>query len=144
MTPARREVVQGSPPTVESIATAGVEFALVIRAGAPAVGAHFVTPLQAALQVGILAHLCGAEIPRHFHRPLERRLFGTAEVLIVERGSCMLEIFDGEQLVAEPELKAGDVAIILSGGHGLRMLEDTVIIEVKQGPYLGVEEKVRY
>ena len=31
--------------------------------------------------------------------------------------------------------------LMISGGHGFRMLEDTVLFEVKQGPYTGLDEK---
>jgi hypothetical protein len=32
----------------------------------------------------------------------------------------------------------------MTGGHGFRMLEDTVLLEVKQGPYGGQAEKSRF
>ena len=44
-------------------------------------------------------------------------------------------------LVATRELKTGDVMLMVGGGHGFRMLEDTVLLEVKQGPYTGITEK---
>jgi hypothetical protein len=34
--------------------------------------------------------------------------------------------------------------IMVGGGHGFRMTEDTVLLEVKQGPYPGVQEKERF
>ena len=34
--------------------------------------------------------------------------------------------------------------LMIDGGHGFRMLEDTVFLEVKQGPYTGVDEKERF
>jgi len=30
---------------------------------------------------------------------------------------------------------------LVGGGHGFRMQEDTVLLEIKQGPYLGLGEK---
>jgi hypothetical protein len=39
--------------------------------------------------------------------------------------------------VAETELCAGDIVLLASGGHGFEVLEDTKIVEVKQGPYDG-------
>jgi hypothetical protein len=55
-----------------------------------------------------------------------------------------VDIYDNDELIATTQLSPGDVMVLLAGGHALRMLEDTVLVEVKQGPYLGVEEKVRY
>ena len=53
-----------------------------------------------------------------------------------------LDIFnDDQQLIATRELRTGDVVILVNGGHGFRMQEDTVLLEIKQGPYLGLGEK---
>ena len=40
-------------------------------------------------------------------------------------------------MVATRELQAGDIVIAVSGGHGFRIQEDTVLLEIKQGPYPG-------
>ena len=56
-----------------------------------------------------------------------------------------VDIFnDDRDLVATRELKTGDILLMISGGHGFRMLEDTIFIEIKQGPYIGLNEKVRF
>ena len=41
-------------------------------------------------------------------------------------------------------LEAGDVILLISGGHGFVVLEDVQMIEVKQGPYSGDEDKTRF
>ena len=38
----------------------------------------------------------------------------------------------------------GDIILLASGGHGFKMIEDSEIIEVKQGPYAGELDKVRF
>jgi hypothetical protein len=79
------------------------------------------------------------------HRAVKRQLIGTAEVLLVQAGRCEVDIYDkGCRLVATPELAAGDLIVLLAGGHGFRMLEDTVLLEIKQGPYGGTDEKVLF
>lgn len=106
---------------------------------------HFPTPPDFKLQVGYIAYPKGHEIPRHVHRRLERKIVGTSEVLIVRKGRCDVDIYNDErELVATRELRLGDVMIMVGGGHAFRMLEDTVFLEVKQGPYPGVEEKERF
>ena len=37
--------------------------------------------------------------------------------------------------------RSGDVLMLISGGHGFRMIENTVFLEVKRGPYIGPEGK---
>ena len=103
------------------------------------------TPPEFKQQVGFVVYPKGGEVARHVHRSLERRLVGTSEVLIVQKGRCLAEIYDDEQqLVATRELGAGDIMLMVAGGHGFRMLEDTVLLEIKQGPYTGVDEKERF
>jgi hypothetical protein len=41
-------------------------------------------------------------------------------------------------------LETGDVILLVSGGHGFEMLEDSEMIEVKQGPYTGDSDKTRF
>jgi uncharacterized protein with PhoU and TrkA domain len=66
-------------------------------------------------------------------------------VLIIKRGRCLLDVYnDNKELVATRELREGDLMLMVGGGHGFRMLEETVFLEVKQGPYLNVDEKERF
>jgi hypothetical protein len=46
---------------------------------------------------------------------------------------------DGEK-IKTTILNMGDTILLISGGHGFDMLEDSKIIEVKQGPYGGMEQ----
>ena len=102
----------------------------------------FLTQPEFKQQVGFIVYPAGGEIARHSHRALERRLVGTSEVLIVKKGRCLIDIFnEGHELVTTRELFPGDIVLMLSGGHGFRILEDTVFLEIKQGPYTGLDEK---
>jgi len=105
----------------------------------------FLTPADYKQQVGYIVYPAGGEIQRHVHRPLERHLVGTSEVVIVRSGRCEIDIYNDErELVAARELRAGDIVLMVSGGHGFRMIEHTVLFEVKQGPYIGEQEKERF
>jgi hypothetical protein len=105
----------------------------------------FITPPEFKQQVGLIVYSAGGEVKRHLHLPLERHLIGTSEVLIVQKGRCLADVYnDARELVTTRELKAGDVMLMVGGGHGFRMLEDTVFLEVKQGPFLPVKEKEHF
>lgn len=55
------------------------------------------------------------------------------------------QLYDDEQRsVAKRILEAGDVLVLVSGGHGFRMLGETILLEIKQGPYTGLVEKRRF
>lgn len=105
----------------------------------------FLTPPEFIQQVGYVVYPEGSKIQRHVHRPLERHIVGTSEVLIIKRGRCLIDIYnDNRELVAMRELESGDIMLMVGGGHGFRMLEDTVFLEIKQGPYIGLNEKERF
>ncbi len=99
----------------------------------------------AAVLLSNIVYPAGGGVPRHLHRNLERHLVGTSEVLIVRRGRCEMDVYnDQRELVATRQLHQGDLMLMVGGGHGFRMQEDTVFLEVKQGPYTGLDEKERF
>ncbi len=66
-------------------------------------------------------------------------------MLVVRKGHCEIDIYDDEQILVETlEMTTGDVMVMVSGGHGFRIVEDTVLLEIKQGPYIGIDEKKRF
>jgi hypothetical protein len=131
---------------IEQIADAdGQTLALVLRAEFSPSETLFATPTNLNLQLGLVVYGAGGTIQRHLHRPIRRELVGTAEVLLVREGRCEIELYDEKRRhVATRELRRGDVILLVAGGHGFRMLEDTVLVEVKQGPYTGLDEKERF
>jgi hypothetical protein len=137
--------VAGQQELVEIISWNDDPLAYIIRAELLPDRTTFLTPPEFKQQVGYIVYPRGGEVPRHVHRDLDRRLTGTSEVLIVRSGRCEIDVYnDDRELVATRELAVGDVMLMVGGGHGFRMLEDTVFLEVKQGPYTGIDEKARF
>jgi hypothetical protein len=127
---------------VEKIIADGKILCYVIRADIKPEKTTFITPPDNKQQVGFIVYPKGGVIARHSHRQLERHIVGMAEVLMVKSGHCQIEVFDDDKaLVATRDLYPNDVVLMVGGGHGFRILEDTVLLEIKQGPYLGVEDK---
>jgi hypothetical protein len=130
---------------VEHITDRGQPLAYIIRGSFKPEKTTFLTPPDFKQQVGYVVYPEGGEVARHMHKPLERRLVGTSEVLIVREGRCLMDVYnDKRELVATRELQTGDIMLLVSGGHGFRMLEATIFLEVKQGPYTGIDEKERF
>jgi hypothetical protein len=129
---------------IETIEHEGVVLAYVLRAVTPEKTAYW-TPDGATLQVGHVVYAAGTQIPRHAHLPVLRSIVGTGEVLLVQRGRCEVDIYDdARQVVTTRELSTGDILIAVAGGHGFRVLEDLILLEVKQGPYAGGADKERF
>jgi len=127
---------------IENITQAGRVLAIIVRGEFAPSSTTFLTSPELEQQLGFVVHPAGERIPSHVHHPEHRRLTGTTEVLVVVKGSCEIELFDDEHTpVATRQLKKGDVILLASGGHGLRMLEDAILLEIKQGPYMGQGEK---
>jgi hypothetical protein len=132
-------------PSVEIISWDDKPLTYIVHGDALPEETTFITPCEFKQQVGFVVYGKGGEIARHVHRPLQRHLVGTSEVLVVRAGSCLLDVYnDDHKLVATRQLSPGDVMLMVGGGHGFRMLEDTVLLEIKQGPYTGIEEKERF
>lgn len=127
---------------IEVLSQGGAVLAVIVKAAERRVdGVKFVTHVDDALQVAVMNHAAGREVRPHFHPTIVRTIYGTPEVLIIERGRVKLTLYDGD-MRPEHVLETGDIVVLKSGGHGLTMLEDAEIIEVKQGPYAAERDKV--
>lgn len=119
---------------------------VVIRNPEAATDHNFVNPNEDPLQVGLLRYQAGAEVKRHHHPPVRRVIDETLEVLFVTRGSGGLELFDLDgHSIAKCRFQTGDTIFFLRGGHALAFDKETVVIQVKGGPYVGPElDKLYY
>ena len=130
---------------VEVIREGPEVLAYIVRATASAPSTSFITPDEAAFQAGFVVYPAGGEVIPHAHQPVRREIVGTSEMLFVRSGRCHFDLYDAERsLLATRELGPGDAVLSLAGGHGFRMIEDTVLFEVKQGPFGGAGEKERF
>ena len=127
---------------MEPIVWRSSALAYIIRGTVMPEKTHFPTPSDLEFQVGFVVYPAGGSVRPHRHAPVTRTIERTCEVIVVKKGKCEVDLFnDDRQLVATRELVAGDLIILVNGGHGFRMKEDTVLLEIKQGPYFGVTEK---
>jgi len=123
---------------VEKIESNGVLFALIIRKEIELNGVNFFTVPDNSFQLGLLKHKKGIEIKPHIHKTSGKIINCIQEVLHVERGTIEVQVYncDGEE-IKSIILNPCDTILFINGGHGLKIIEDAKIIEVKQGPYEG-------
>ena len=87
----------------------------------------------------------GHIIEPHRHNLVSREVVQTQEVLFVKSGKVRVDFYNDDQKYIESRiLLPGDVILLAAGGHGFEMLEPSEMIEVKQGPYIGEKDKVRF
>ena len=106
-------------------------------------GVDFITDYKDLLQVGFLNHKKKHIIKSHIHLKKKRVINYCTEVLIVEEGKVKIKFFDNKNYDIRKDkiLDNGDIIILFQGGHGLKILEKSKIIEVKQGPYIEGKDK---
>jgi len=108
-------------------------------------GIHFFTPNDLSQQLAYMRHPAGKVIDPHVHNPVDRSVQFTQEVLFIKRGRLRVDFYDNDQTYIESRiLQAGDVILLATGGHGFEVLEEIEMIEVKQGPYAGDQDKTRF
>lgn len=106
---------------------------------------EFLTPDNFGQQMGMIVYGAGHDIRPHLHLPVVREVHGTTECIVVRKGACLIDIYDRhKKLLSTHRLVTGDIVLLLGGGHGFRMQEDTVLFEIKQGPYVGTADKERF
>jgi len=87
----------------------------------------------------------GYVIPPHVHNPTPYEVSYTSEVLLIKSGRVRVDFYTSDQHYLESSvLERGDVILLAFCGHGFEMLEESEIIEVKQGPYIGEKNKTRF
>jgi len=130
---------------VEWIKNGTQVLALIIPAEYEPSKSQFISPDTYKQQIGFIVYPEDGIIVPHIHRELPRNLQGTSEVLLVRSGRCWVDFYLSDKaFLCTRELKTGDLLALVEGGHGFRMIEKTVFLEVKQGPYIGEHEKERF
>jgi hypothetical protein len=109
-------------------------------------GIEFFTPKEFSQQLGYMKHAAGYQIPPHTHKLIVREVQYTQETLVVKSGRIRVDFYSEEkEYIESKELVEGDVILLASGGHGFVFLEESELIEIKQGPYISLEvDKERF
>lgn len=130
---------------IERITHQGKELALILRHSFHKDGIEFLTPGTYSQQIGYMNRPAGYVIAPHVHNPVPREVQFTKEVLFIKSGRLRVDFYsDAQDYLESAILEAGDVILLAYGGHGFEMLQATEIIEVKQGPYAGDNDKTRF
>jgi len=120
------------------VSSEGTLLALIARSGNQEPGVHFISRPDFPLQLGVSTYPAGGIIRSHRHPPRILQIQTVQEVIHIDSGRVCADVYDGDgNLVRSAELSGGDTIFFIDGGHGLRILERTKIIEVKQGTYPG-------
>lgn len=130
---------------IENIFHNNLMLGIIIRSNFSCKGIQFFTDDLSSQQLGYMNRPKDYVIPPHRHNLVKRDVHLTQEVLFLKSGKIRVDFFDNAQTyIKSIILLKGDVILLSDGGHGFKMLEQSEIIEVKQGPYCGEQDKVRF
>jgi hypothetical protein len=129
----------------EEIVYNGELRAIILYADHDEPGIQFVTPNELSQQLASMSYSEGKIIPAHTHNPVHRDVFYTQEALFIRKGKIRVDFYSEQREYQRSRvLGAGDVILLISGGHGFEVLEEVNMVEVKQGPYAGAADKTRF
>lgn len=130
---------------IEYFKNNNILYAIIISSEYKQEGINFFTPNEFSQQLGYMSRPMGYKIPPHYHNVISREVKLTNEVLFIKSGKIRVDFYDENQSYLQSRvLKKGDIILLAKGGHGFEMLEKSEIIEVKQGPYAGDNDKIRF
>jgi hypothetical protein len=133
------------PSYIERVINKKRLLCVIIREQFRKEGIEFFTPQDFSQQIAFMSRPEGYYIEAHLHNPVTREVHFTNEVLFIKKGKVRVDFYDDTQSYLESKiLCTGDIILLSYGGHGLKMLEKSEIIEVKQGPYAGEQDKRRF
>ena len=130
---------------ISKIVSDGKLFAIIIKNNFRTQGIHFFTDDSDTQQVAYMQHDKGHIIQNHYHNEIKREVLFTKEVLVMKKGQLKCLFFDDKQnLISTQIIETGDVLVLIAGGHGFECISDVEMFEIKQGPYVGNEDKTRF
>ena len=130
---------------IEKIKINSEIIAIIVRKNFRDPGIHFFTPNDYSQQLAYMNHPLGKEIQPHIHKKVQREVNFTQETLFIRKGKLQVDFYSDEKEYLESRtLESGDVILLIKGGHGFKVLEDLEMFEVKQGPYAGDEDKIKF
>ncbi len=119
--------------------------AMIIKSDYDCKGINFITPDEYSQQLAYMHHEKGHIILPHVHNEVKREIYYTKEVLIIKKGKLRCDFYsDDKEYIKSIVLSDGDIILLVSGGHGFECLEETSMVEIKQGPYAGEADKTRF
>jgi mannose-6-phosphate isomerase-like protein (cupin superfamily) len=119
--------------------------AIIVRASFREPGITFFSTPELSQQLAFMSHPEGKSIAPHRHNKVTREVHYTQEVLVIQKGKLQVDFYtETEQYIESRVLSAGDVILLCSGAHGFQVLEPVEMIEIKQGPYSGENDKTRF
>ena len=71
----------------------------------------------------------------------------TTEVIFILNGKLRVDFYSNKNkkyYLFSKIVNEGDILMLINGAHGFKVIKNTKIIEIKQGPYDEVNDKLKF
>lgn len=107
-------------------------------------GIKFFTPKLENFQIGLMKHPKNHVINPHLHINRKKTIKHMSELLIIYSGKLKVYFYNRNKIRTKSViLNKKDMILLISGGHGFKVLEKIEMLEIKQGPFFGDQDKIR-
>ena len=84
-------------------------------------------------------------IKPHLHKKRLTKIYYTTEVILMLKGILRVDFYNQlKKYLFSKILKPKDIIMLVSGGHGFKILKDVEMLEIKQGPYNLIKDKIKF
>ena len=120
--------------------------ALIVRASyRRKKGITFFTQNESTQQFGYMKHKRNHIIKPHLHKKRLTKIYYTSEVILILKGILRVDFYNKfKKYLFSKILKPSDIIMLVSGGHGFKILKDVEMLEIKQGPYNLIKDKIKF
>ena len=108
-------------------------------------GITFFTPNESTKQFGYIKHKKKYIIKPHLHKKRITKILYTTEVILLLKGTLRVDFYnDAKNYLFSKILKQKDIIMLVHGGHGFKVLKEVEMLEIKQGPYSLIKDKIKF
>ena len=108
-------------------------------------GITFFTPNESTQQFGYMKHNRKHIIKPHLHKKRVTKISYTTEVLLILKGIIRVDFYTSiKKYLFSKILKKNDIIMLVHGGHGFKVLKNVEMLEIKQGPYSLIKDKIKF
>ena len=108
-------------------------------------GVTFFTPNESTQQFGYMKHKNNHLIQPHLHKKRVTKISYTTEVILLLKGILRVDFYDSfKRYLFSKIIKKNDIIMLVHAGHGFKVLKDVEMLEIKQGPYSLIKDKIKF
>ena len=108
-------------------------------------GITFFTPNESTQQFGYMKHSAKYIVRPHLHKKRLTKIYHTTEVILIMKGILRVDFYNQfKKYLFSKILKEKDIIMLVHGGHGFKVLKSVEMLEIKQGPYNLIKDKIKF